>query len=74
MMVFIRFWRSLTKNDSVTSARYEIQHFFYFYSKFRKFFHESGSYPDFWSIQTQKKVWSGSGEKTRIRNTGWKNY
>ena len=38
MTALIRFWRSLTKKDSVKSARYEIEHFFYFNSSFSTFF------------------------------------
>ena len=42
-MVLIRYWRSLTKKDSVKSATYKIYNFFYFYSCFRTFFHRFGS-------------------------------
>ena len=40
MMVLIRFWRSLTKKDSVKSARYDtgITFFFYSNSSFGTFF------------------------------------
>ena len=83
-MVLRWFWRSLTKKDSVKSAEYGIPVLivFYFYSSFRTFFSRirifldririfldririfgrSGSGP-------REKVWSGSGNKTRIRNT-----
>ena len=65
MIALIRFWRSLIKNDSVKSVKYEIQIFFsYFYSSFWTFFSliririfgRSGS-------GLRKKVWSGSGKK-----------
>ena len=46
MMVLIRFWKSLTKKDSVKSARYEIYNFFYFYLSFRTTFFTDPD-PDF---------------------------
>ena len=56
MMVLIRFWRSLSKKDSVERAKYNIQFLFYFYSCFGTFFMDtdpdcSGSDPDFWPIR-----------------------
>ena len=62
MMFLIRFWRSLTKKDSVESAKYDIQIFSSRTSVFGRFFTDpdrvfSGSDPDFWSIRirTQEK-------------------
>ena len=43
MMFLIRFWRSLTKKDSVESAKYDIQIFSSRTSVFGRFFHGSGS-------------------------------
>ena len=45
-MVLIRFLRSFTKKDSVESAKYERQFFFYFYSSFRMFFSRIRIFPD----------------------------
>ena len=76
MMVFIRFWRSLTKKDSVKSARYDIKHFFLLLLKFWDiFFTDPNQYlffrigsgfladPDFWPIRTQKKISDSDPEK-----------
>ena len=59
MMVWIRFWRSLTKKDSVESAKYEII-FSISTPVLGRFFKEpdpyqdfSGSDPEFWPIQIQ---------------------
>ena len=73
--VFDRFWRKLTKKDSVDSAKYEITIFLPVLSVFGHFFPwirifriVSGflSDPD---PDSGKQVPSGSGKKTRIRNT-----
>ena len=79
-MVLIRFWRSLTKKDSVEIANYEIQFLTTLTSVFGRFFTDpdpdfSGSDPDFWTIwiRTQgKKSNPDPGKKTRIRNTAKK--
>ena len=42
MMFLIRFWRSLTKKDSVESAKYEMQIFSFCTSVFGQIFHGSG--------------------------------
>ena len=56
MMFLIRFWRSLTKKDSVESAKYEMQIFSFCTSVFGQgvfFFTDpdfSGSDPKFWPM------------------------
>ena len=42
MMFLIRCWKSLTKKDSVESAKYEIQFFSTFTPVLGRFFHRSG--------------------------------
>ena len=80
MMFLIRFWRNLTKKDSVESAKYKINKFSNCTFSFTvgPFFMDPDT--DFYRIgsgfsadpdpDSGKKVRSGSGKKkTRIRNT-----
>ena len=64
MVVFIRFWRSLTKKDSFESAEYDINFFSTLTPVLGRFFTDP-DFPDLdfrlIRIRTQKK--------TRIRNT-----
>ena len=68
-MVLTRFWRNLTKKDSVESAKYEINNFSTCTYIFLNVFYRSGSGfladPD-----SDKKVRSGSGKKVQIQNIG----
>ena len=77
MMFLIRFWRNLTKTDNVESDKYEINKFSTCTFSFRTFFNGSGFFrigsgfsadPD---PDSGKKFrsGSGSGKKSRIRNT-----
>ena len=74
MMFLIRFWRSLTKKDSVESAKYEMQIFFFLYFSFWTDFSRIRIFPDRiqsfgrW-IRTQEKKLIWIRKKTRIRNT-----
>ena len=80
MLFLIRFWSSLTKKDSVESAKYEITKFSTCTNSFRAFFFMdpdpdfSGSDPDFRSIRirTQEKISIRILKITLIRNTGYK--
>ena len=74
MMFLIRFWRSLTKKDSVESAKYEMQIFFFLYFSFWTDFSRIRIFPDRiqsfgrW-IRTQEKKLIWIRKKTRMRNT-----
>ena len=76
MMFLIRFWRSLTKKDSVESAKYEMQIFSFCTSVFGQgvFFSRIRIFPDRiqsfgrW-IRTQEKKLIWIRKKTRMRNT-----
>ena len=74
MMFLIRFWRSLTKKDSVESAKYEMQIFFFLYFSFWTDFSRIRIFPDRiqsfgrW-IRTQEKKLIWVRKKTRMQNT-----